>query len=84
MKKLNSIPRDLRLPILLAILTLVASCIHTIIGFCAALLAGTYGWIVGLISLPMKRYRRMFACFGLIIFCIAAVWLSAFFHYPTP
>ena len=83
MRILKSIPRDVRLPILLAILTLIASCMHTFIGFYAAVIAGTYGWVVGLISFPMKRYRRMLACFALIVFCIFVVWISAFFHYPA-
>jgi len=82
MKKLKSIPRDVRLPILLAGITLAAMLMRFRWGFNTALICGTYGWVIGLISFPMKRWRRMFACFGLIAFCVLVVWLSAFFYFP--
>ena len=82
MKSLKSIPRDVRLPILLAVITLVAMLVRFHWGFYTALISGAYGWVIGLISFPMKRWRRMFACFGLIAFCVLVVWLSAFFYLP--
>ena len=82
MRKLKSIPRDVRLPILLAVITLVAMLVRFHWGFYTALISGAYGWVIGLISFPMKRWRRMFACFGLIAFCALVVWLLAFFYLP--
>ena len=82
MRKLKSIPRDVRLPILLAVITLVVMLVRFHWGFYTALISGIYGWVIGLISFPMKRWRRMFACFGLIAFCALVVWLSAFFYLP--
>jgi len=77
MKRLKSIPRDVRIPIFLALITSILMLVQPGIGFPAALLSGTYGWVIGLISFPMKRWRRMFACFGLIVYCVVLAWLTA-------
>ena len=82
MDKRKSLPRDVRLPLILAVITLAAMLVEFRWGFWTAMFAGLYGWVIGLVSFPMKRYRRMFACFGLIAFCILVVWLSAFFYFP--
>ena len=82
MQKPNSIPRDVRIPIVLAAVSLMAMLVNFRWGFSAALLSGGYGWMIGLISFPMKRWRRMFACFGLIAYCILLVWLASFFYFP--
>ena len=74
LKKPFSIPRDVRIPLLLGLITLALTLVRFGYGVLSALVSGAYGLIIGLISLPMKRWRRMFACFGLCIFCFLIVW----------
>ena len=80
--------RNFRLQVLLGSVVILATCLNLafgwlnqragIVSFAQALAAivGCFGWMQGLISLPMRKWRRMagdFALLAICFFCFLAV-----------
>ena len=79
--------RNFRLQVLLGSVVILATCLNLafgwlnqragIVSFAQALAAivGCFGWMRGLISLPMRKWRRMAGDFALLVICLLCFFL---------
>ena len=79
--------RNFRLQVLLGSVAILATCLNLafgwlnqragIVSFAQALaaLVGCFGWMRGLISLPMRKWRRMAGDFALLVICLLCFFL---------